>query len=193
MRLSTSNGHAGIAGVTLADRPASHIRHAAATGMYWTVSPTGDGRWMLHEFAEQTGTFTEPTAMSPVIAEGEVFAEVAWTLQYLDLGDLNTWIEWQDGVTTRHIEETYRLVRDLRGPIEGTVIELTIEPRAETPNIIDAVARDRWPNGQTGPALTFHPVEDFHDDHAMLTHFATQLNIDHKQWHKIGPDRYQHR
>ena len=193
MRLRTYESHAGTAGVALADRPASHIRRAAATGMYWTVSPTGDGRWMLHEFAEQTGTFTEPTALSPVVADGEVFAEVAWTLQYLDLGDLNTWLEWQDGTVTRQIEETYHLVRDLRGPVAGTVIELTVEPRHEAPNIVDAVARDLWPNGQTGPALSFCPYEDFDDEQAMLTYFASRLQIDPARWQEVEPLRYQHR
>jgi hypothetical protein len=179
--------------VIFVGRPADHIRDAAATGMYWTVSPTGGGRWMLHAFAEQTGTFTDPSALSPVIAAGEDAADLAWTLRHLDLGDLNKWIAWKDGAVTRHIEETYRLVRDLRGPVAGTVTELSVEPRADAPNVVDAVARDVWPNGKAGPILTAYPYDEFHDDSAMLTHFATWLNIDPARWQEVGPGRYHHR
>ena len=159
------NGDAGAAGVITVGWSTDHIRTAAAAGRYWTVSPLAPDQWILHQFDERTGTFTDPVATSTardVDDDGDI--NLAWTLRAIDLGDMAVWITWHDGPTTRYIEETFMLVRDLRGPSPTATVELTIEDRAGVPERVTAIVRDRWPNGQQGPMVTGYPYAEFTDE-----------------------------
>jgi hypothetical protein len=173
---------AGDAGVIVAGRPVDHIRDAADSGLYWVLSARPDRSWQLHQFDDTAGRFTEPVAVSPPMADDDD-AHV-WALGVLDLGTLSAWIGWQDGPVRRYIEETYTLVRDVRGRRPGREIE-TIVHRDD-----DAITRvtvhERWPaTGQTGVALAGFHDEAFHDVSDMLNHVSTLLGLDPDSWQEI--------
>jgi hypothetical protein len=136
-------------------RTIDRIHIAAGNERYWVVLPEPDGkRWTLRQLDDATGVIGPAAFISPTDSTADG-------------------IRWASGITGvtgwhslaepagAHIEESYRLVRELAyRQRSGRRLVLRVEPFEHDPRITLAVVYERWTaTGLLSPVLSSHQID----------------------------------